>query len=356
MNTSNGQKMIQWIGIEKPTLEMSGCVGKNTENIYILIHATKIFQKGLEMYHENHFSLDRDTSSMLNARRKSIVCILMMLFVTAHGFIPANHTTVEIFENKQRFAENITLTDSVNLTKTHVSDGFETLISDFSLTNGKWVNDSSVVLVGSFTGNISLGNTVLNDGESAGLVAMYDIDTGTWTYKLFDGNSSDEITDVEVDEAGIVITGWTNGTLNVSASTTQLNFTNVSGYVSSLDFSLQPQWLVGYETLDGEVKPLGLDMNETRIAVISECDPVYLNQFYATSDTAISRVGSNDIFKCTPGEQPQNVMFLLLNRTTGQELEISKITSTGTESVRAYAVDVHHVNETGFYFEFGICW
>ena len=52
--------------------------------------------------------------------------------------IPANHTTVEIFENKQRFAENITLTDSVNLTKTHVSDGFETLISDFSLTNGKW--------------------------------------------------------------------------------------------------------------------------------------------------------------------------------------------------------------------------
>ena len=111
---------------------------------------------------------------------------------------------------------------------------------------------------------------------------------------------------------------------------------------------------MGYETLDGEVKPLGLDMNETRIAVISECDPVYLNQFYATSDTAISRLSSNDIFKCTPGEQPQNVMFLLLNRTTGQELEISKITSTGTESVRAYAVDVHHVNETGFYFEFGI--
>ena len=43
--------------------------------------------------------------------------------------------------------------------------------------------------------------------------------------------------DIEVDEAGIVITGWTNGTLNVSASTTQLNFTNVSGYVSSLDLS-----------------------------------------------------------------------------------------------------------------------
>ena len=157
---------------------------------------------------------------MLNARRNSIVCILMMLFVTAHGFIPANHTTKEIFENKQRFAENITLTDSVNLTKTHVSDGFETLISDFSLTNGKWVNDSSVVLVGSFTDNISLGNTVLNaTGESAGLVAMYDINTEVWIYKLFDSNASDEITDIEVDEAGIVITGWTNGTLNVSAST-----------------------------------------------------------------------------------------------------------------------------------------
>ena len=41
---------VDWY--RKPTLEMSGCVGKNTENIYILIHATKIFQKGWEMYHE----------------------------------------------------------------------------------------------------------------------------------------------------------------------------------------------------------------------------------------------------------------------------------------------------------------
>ena len=292
---------------------------------------------------------------MLNGERKSIVCILMMLFVAVHGFFPANHTIVEILENKQSFANNITLSDSVNLTKTHVSDEFETLISDFSLTNGKWVNETSIIIVGSFTDNISLGNTVLNaTGESAGLVAMYDLDTEVWIYKLFDSNASDEITDVAIDDAGIVITGWTNGTLNVSASTTELNFTNVSGFVSSLDFSLQPQWLVGYETLDGEVKPSGLDMNETRIAVISECQPVSLNQYLETSDTAISRVGSNDVFKCTPGEQLQNVMFLLLNRTTGQELQISKITSTGYDGVKSYAVDVHHVNETGFYFEFAI--
>ena len=72
---------------------------------------------------------------MLNGERKSIVCILMMLFEAVHGFFPANHTTVEILENKQSFANNITLSDSVNLTKTHVSDEFETLISDFSLTN-----------------------------------------------------------------------------------------------------------------------------------------------------------------------------------------------------------------------------
>ena len=52
-------------------------------------------------------------------------------------------------------------------------------------------------------------------------------------------------------------------------------------------------------------------------------DPVYLDQFFQLGFVAaISRVGSNLInFKCTH-EQPQNVMFLLLNRTTGQELEI----------------------------------
>jgi hypothetical protein len=154
-------------------------------------------------------------------------------------------------------------------------------------------SSGNVVLAGRLEGTVDYGGGPLTSAGSFDVfLAKFDASGGHLWSKRFGGVSSDDVGSVAVDGSdNIIITGNTQGEINLGGSTLTSGTGTRNGYVAKFDASGNHQWSVGANATDS-VYSNSVDVDANGNVVIA-------GFFYASMDFGggtITSAGSADVF------------------------------------------------------------